>query len=119
MIVQISSIVWPSNNLILVILFVIMVIKIYEIKAVIIDKISIVWSWKKISCSIIGEEAFWKVKLLHIAIFKEVSLLIDFKSIAICSATLKVIDYREFSICVIFWGEGVDSLDRRALVRWK
>lgn len=40
-------------------------------KVVIIDKISIVWSWKKISCSIMGDEAFWRVIFLHTGIFNE------------------------------------------------
>lgn len=39
--------------------------------AVIIYKINIVWSWKKISCSIIGDEAFCKVRFLQKGIFKE------------------------------------------------
>lgn len=37
----------------------------------IMERISIVWSWKKISCSIIGEEAFWNVRFLQNGIFKE------------------------------------------------
>lgn len=40
-------------------------------KAVIMYKINIVWSWKKINCSIMGEEAFCKVKFLQYGIFNE------------------------------------------------
>lgn len=69
--VQIISMVCPSNNFKFVNLFNIKVIKRYEMKAVIIVKINIVWSWKKINCSIIGEAAFCKVKFLQCGIFKE------------------------------------------------
>lgn len=72
MIVHTSSIIWPSYNLMLVNLLIIIVTRIYEIKDVIINRINIVWSWKKISCSIIGEAAFCKPRFLHKGIFKEV-----------------------------------------------
>jgi hypothetical protein len=59
--------------------------RMYEMKAVIMYRINIVWSWKKINCSIIGEAAFCKVKFLQKGIFKEGGgpLLIDFKSSAL------------------------------------
>jgi hypothetical protein len=34
-------------------------------KMVIMIRMSMVWSWKKISCSIIGDVAFWRVKFLQ------------------------------------------------------
>jgi hypothetical protein len=58
MIVQINSIICPSYNFILVKLFIIIMTKVYEINTVVMYKINIVWSWKKMSCSIIGDEAF-------------------------------------------------------------
>jgi hypothetical protein len=38
---------------------------------VVMYKINIVWSWKKMSCSIIGDEAFWNMIFLHKGISKE------------------------------------------------
>jgi hypothetical protein len=35
-----------------------------------------VWSWKKISCSIRGDEAFWKPKADHVGISKEIVIYI-------------------------------------------
>lgn len=40
-------------------------------KMVMMNRMSIVWSWKKISCSIIGDDAFCKESWPQIGIFKE------------------------------------------------
>ena len=69
-IVQNSSSPWDSNMC-----WSILVLKIVENKlnpTIVIIKIKIVrvWSWKKINCSIKGDDAFWKPKAAHVAIFK-------------------------------------------------
>lgn len=69
--VQIISINWFSKILILIFLFNIKNIIIYEIKKIIIIIIKIVWSWKKINCSISGEFLFWKFILNHVIISKK------------------------------------------------
>ena len=45
------------------------VIIIYPTNEVIKIKIIIVWSWKKINCSIRGEALSWRPKYAHVAIF--------------------------------------------------
>lgn len=67
-IVQISSIVCPSSKYRLIILFQFKDTMIYPTIIVIIDKIIIVWSWKKINCSINEEFASWIIISPHIAI---------------------------------------------------
>lgn len=42
---------------------------IYATKTVIISRIIKVWSWKKMSCSIRGDDLFCKFKLDHVAIY--------------------------------------------------
>lgn len=68
-IVQIISINWPDKKNLLVILLIIIEIIKYPTKIVIIIKINIEWSWKKINCSIKGEFLFCKFKLDQVAIF--------------------------------------------------
>lgn len=68
--VQNSSNSWDSN-----ICWSILVLYIVDIKlnpTIVIIKIKIVkaWSWKKISCSIRGEEAFWKPSAPQVGIFE-------------------------------------------------
>lgn len=47
-------------------------------------KIVRVWSWKKISCSIKGEEAFWNPKAAQVAIFKRINYsFLNFKFTAL------------------------------------
>lgn len=70
-IVQINSINWFSEILMLISLLLIINIKIYEIKKIIIVIINIVWSWKKISCSINGEFLFWKFIFIQDMISKK------------------------------------------------
>lgn len=43
-----------------------------------------VWSWKKINCSMRGEEAFWNPKAAQVAIFKRINYsFLNFKFIAL------------------------------------
>jgi len=70
-IVQMSSIIWFSRILILINLLLIMKIIIYVIKNMIIEIIKIVWSWKKISCSIKGELLFWNISFIQDIISKK------------------------------------------------
>lgn len=59
--VQINSINCPSNNKRLIILFKNKVLIIYPTITVIIMRITKVWSWKKISCSMRGDIASWRL----------------------------------------------------------
>lgn len=70
-IVQISSINWFSIILILINLLLIMKIIIYVIIIIIIIIMKIVWSWKKINCSIKGELLFWKLSFIQVIISKK------------------------------------------------
>ena len=67
--VQIISIVCPSSRYRLVIELKNRVIIIYPTREVIKIRIIIVWSWKKINCSIRGEALSWRPKYAHVAIF--------------------------------------------------
>lgn len=71
MIVQINSINWFSEILMLINLLLIININMYEIKKIIIIIINIVWSWKKINCSIKGELLFWKFIFNQVMISKK------------------------------------------------
>lgn len=44
--------------------------KLYATIEIIKIKIVIAWSWKKISCSIKGDAAFWNPMAIHVAISK-------------------------------------------------
>lgn len=70
-VVQINSIIWFSEILILINLFLMIKIIIYEIMNIIIIMIKIVWSWKKINCSINGEFLFWKLSFIQDIISKK------------------------------------------------
>lgn len=70
-IVQINSIIWFSEILILINLFLIIKIIIYVIINMIIIIIKIVWSWKKINCSIKGEFLFWNLSFIQDMISKK------------------------------------------------
>lgn len=77
-IVQIVSVNWFSSRFRFDNLF-IMVDAIIIITAVVIDKMIImVWSWKKISCSIIGLALFNILIFVHDGIFKEVLFIYEF-----------------------------------------
>jgi len=70
-IVQMNSINWFSEILILILLLIIINIIKYVIIDIIIKVTKIVWSWKKISCSIKGEFLFWKFIFIHDMISKK------------------------------------------------
>lgn len=76
-VVQINSINWFSEILILINLFLIIKIIIYEIINIIIIIIKIVWSWKKINCSINGELLFWKLSFIQDMISKKRLIFIN------------------------------------------
>jgi len=75
--VQIISIGWFSNILILINFILIINIIKYEIINIIIKIINIVWSWKKINCSINGEFLFWKLSFIHDIISKKRLIFIN------------------------------------------
>ena len=68
---------WFSEILILILLFFIINIIIYVIIIMIIIVIKIVWSWKKINCSINGEFLFWKFSLNQDMISKKRLIFIN------------------------------------------
>ena len=68
--VQISSMVWFSNIYRLINELVRMEAIIYPTKVIIMIKTTIIWSWKKMSCSIRGEALSWRLKKVHVAIGK-------------------------------------------------
>lgn len=70
-IVQINSINWFSEILILMNLFLIINNIMYVIVDIIIIIIKIVWSWKKINCSINGEFLFWNLSFIQVIISKK------------------------------------------------
>jgi hypothetical protein len=47
--------------------------RLYPTIVIIKIKIVIAWSWKKISCSIKGEAAFWNPSAAHVAISKGIN----------------------------------------------
>lgn len=67
-IIQIISKEWLDRNLLFVIGEIIKVTIIYIIKIVIIIKMSMAWSWKKINCSIKGEFPFCRLRFSHVAV---------------------------------------------------
>lgn len=76
-IVQINSIICSSiKNRLVNLLKNKLIIK-YEIKIIINNKINRVKSWKKIICSIIGDELFWKFKFDQVAISKKRNIFIN------------------------------------------
>lgn len=70
-IVQITSIICPSNSNRWVNLLKIILIKICPTNVVIITKIINVWSWKNESCSINGDALSWRDKFFHEGISKK------------------------------------------------
>lgn len=70
-IVQNNSNGCDSNIYWSILILVAVVIKLYPTIVTIKIKIVIVWSWKKISCSIKGDAAFWKFKALQVEISKK------------------------------------------------
>lgn len=76
-VVQINSINWFSEILILINLFLIIKIIIYEIMNIIMIIIKIVWSWKKINCSINGEFLFWNLSFSQDIISKKRLIFIN------------------------------------------
>jgi hypothetical protein len=68
---------WFSEILILMLLFFIINIIMYVIIHMIIKVIKIVWSWKKINCSIRGELLFWKFSFIHDIISKKRLIFIN------------------------------------------
>lgn len=68
---------WFSVILILINLFLIIKIIMYVIINIIIIIIKIVWSWKKISCSISGELLFWKFSFIQFIISKKRLIFIN------------------------------------------
>lgn len=70
-VVQINSIIWFSEILILINLLFIINNIIYVIVDIIIIIIKIVWSWKKINCSINGEFLFWNLSFIQVIISKK------------------------------------------------
>lgn len=75
--VQINSIIWFSEILILINLLFIINNIIYVIVDIIIMIIKIVWSWKKISCSINGEFLFWNLSFIQVIISKKRLIFIN------------------------------------------
>jgi len=71
-IVQNNSKGWDSNKCWSKFKFVKVENKLYPTIEIIKIRIVIVWSWKKINCSIIGEQAFCKFKAAQEDIFKGV-----------------------------------------------
>lgn len=70
-IVQINSIICPSNIFLSIILFIIIDKIIYITVAVIIKIIIIAWSLNRINCSIIGVKGSWNEIKLHDGISKK------------------------------------------------
>lgn len=75
-IVQIISIVWPSRSKRWWNLLKNKLINNCLTKIVMIVKINNAWSWKNVSCSIIGDALSWSWMFFHVEISKKV-LLID------------------------------------------
>lgn len=69
--VQITSINWFSRRKRLVSLLKNVVVRRYPTKTVIVIRIIIAWSWKKVNCSIRGEALFWRPRLFQNDISKE------------------------------------------------
>lgn len=67
--VQMVSIICPSRMNRLVCLFLIILIIVYITVVIIINMIISAWSWKKISCSIIGDALSCNLKFDHVVIF--------------------------------------------------
>jgi hypothetical protein len=67
--VQSVSIIWPSRIYHrLVCLFCMILIIVYMTVVMIISMIIRAWSWKKISCSIIGDALSWSLMFSHVVI---------------------------------------------------
>lgn len=83
-IVQIISIIWPSNKKRWDNLLKIRLINNCPTKIVMIVKINNVWSWKNINCSINGEALSWTWIDFHVEISKKrFSLFTRFKFVAL------------------------------------
>lgn len=70
-IVQIISIIWPSNKYRWMNLLKSILINICPTKIVITTKIVRVWSWKNINCSIKGDALSWSSNVFHVEISKK------------------------------------------------
>lgn len=66
--VQMVSIIWPSRMNRLVCLFWMILIIVYMTVVMIISIIIRAWSWKKISCSMIGDALSCRLRFNHVVI---------------------------------------------------